>query len=154
MNTLPTSLGAIVTFDLPEDSDGIRYRAVATLIAGHVDDAGIVHDAVWASATIDHPDDQANIFTAEAILGANPELFADTIPATDPDLDIEDALEEGTVIRLNGPHGPETFTYAPSFIYDGELGDVFWTNSYGGYATLTDLVACGYTVLRTPSHRA
>lgn len=154
MNQLPTNLGAIVTFDLPEDSDGIRYRAVATLIPGHIDDAGTAHDAVWASAPIEHPGDEANVFTPETILESNPELWTDTIPAAEADLDIEDVLEEGTVIRLNGADGPETFTYAPTFIFGSELGDVFWTNSYGGYATLTDLVARGYTVLRTPTHRA
>lgn len=130
MDALPTTPGSIVTFDLPPDSDGTVYRAVAALIAGHIDDEGVAHCMVWASADVQSPDDTGCVFTEDVILRSRPALAVATRPATErPD----DFLEEGTVIRIVEHGVPMTYTFAPSFVWNNELQEFFWTNSYGGY---------------------
>lgn len=143
MSKLPTTPGSTVTFDLPPDSDGTVYRAVATLIAGHID-GDIVHDAVWASAELDAPDDAGCVFDPDLILASRPELVVETA-AVSGLIDWEAQFDTGTVIHVIEHGVPMTYTYAPCFVYDNELQEHFWTNAYGGYWA-TD-VAADVTVL-------
>ena len=149
MDQLPTTPGSIVTFDLPPDSDGSVYRAVATLIAGHIDEDGNTHDAVWASAEVQSPDDASCVFEPEVILASNPALHTLTQRAhATPD----EIREDGTVIRVLEHDVWMTYTFAPSFIYKGELQEYFWTSSYGGYWQEDE--DAELEVLFVPSHRA
>ena len=150
MHALPTTPGSIVTFDLPPDSDGSIYRAVAALIPGHIDEHGTVHSAVWASAELQDPEDMACVFSEEAILRSNPEILVETEAADDRE--VEDLREPGTVIRVTEHGIPMTYTFAPSFMWDGEMQDLFWTNSYGGY--LSGGNTDGAEVLYQPRRRA
>lgn len=131
LTVLPTTPGSTVTFDLPPDSDGTVYRAVATLIVGHISDDRTIHDAVWASAELDAPDDPGCVFDPEVILASRPQLAVETT-AVDT-FDGESIAETGTVIQVDEQGITMTYTYAPSFVWEGELQDHFWTNSYGGY---------------------
>lgn len=135
LTVLPTTPGSTVTFDLPADTDGTVYRAVATLIVGHISDDGTIHDAVWASAELNTPDDVSCVFDPAVILGANPELVVETSANSGP-IDWEVHLDTGTVIQVVEHGVPMTYTYAPCFIYEGELQEHFWTNAYGGYWAL------------------
>jgi hypothetical protein len=133
MHALPTTPGSIVTFDIPDGDNG-TLRAVATLIPGHIDDDGAVHDAVWAGAELNSPDDEGSVFSEEFILGARPEVYLVTELATG---EPESIREYGTVIQVTGEGWdcPMTYTFAPSWLADGEPAESFWTNSYGGYWT-------------------
>lgn len=150
MHSLPTTPGSIVTFDLPADSDGEVYRAVATLIPGHIDLDGTVHNAVWAGAMLESPDDTGNVFDEAVILESNPAVHTVTEAGGDP----ESVFEEGTVIRVPEDEVTMTYTYAPSFIYDGELRDLMWTNAYGGYLSADTLERVEHEVLYIPTRRA
>jgi len=149
MELLPTTPGSIVTFDLPPDSDGTVHRAVAALIPGHIDENGTAHDMVWASAELTAPDDAACVFAPEVILASNPELLVQTERAAGP---VEEVREPGTVIRVFRAFGVETFTFAPSFFYGGQMQELFWTNAYGGY--LPGYADVDVRVLYVPQRRA
>lgn len=149
LTSLPTTPGSAVTFDLPPDTDGTIYRAVASLIVGHVSDDGTVHDAVWASAELEAPDDSGCVFDPAVILSSRPELVVETEAVTDSDpIDWESDIDTGTVIHVIEYGVPMTYTYAPSFVYENELRDHFWTNAYGGYWALD--TAAEVTVLFAP----
>ena len=147
MNKLPTTPGSVVTFTVqpedyltdPQPSDE-PLVSVATLIPGHISSTGEIHDAVWASAYISDPEDKGNVYSEEYILARNPELVVETFAAADrPDL-VEMVKENGpqaigAVVHIREFDGePEsTFTFAPSFVYEGELSECMFTNSYGGF---------------------
>jgi len=150
MDTLPTTPGSIVTFDLPPDSDGTTYRGVAAFIPGHIDEDGVAHDIVWASAEITAPDDAACVFAPELILAGNPELLVPTEPAAGRA--VEELREPGTVIQVPEWETWMTYTFAPSFLYGDEMQELFWTNSYGGYLPSGDLDE--HRVLYIPARRA
>lgn len=149
LTALPTTPGSTVTFDLPPDSDGTIYRAVATLIVGHVSEDGTIHDAVWASAELDAPDDASCVFDPEVILSSCPELTVETTAVTGP-IDWETQFDTGTVIHVVEHGVPMTYTYAPSFIYGSELQDHFWTNAYGGSWAFDE--SADVTVLYASAH--
>jgi hypothetical protein len=147
MDKLPTTPGSVVSFVVqPEDylTDPQPYdepqTSVATLIPGSISSTGEIQSAVWASAYIDDPEDQGNVYSEEFILARDPQLLVETFPASErPDL-VEMVNESGiaavgAVIHVNQYEGePEsTFVFAPGFIHDGELGDCMFTNSYGGF---------------------
>lgn len=145
---LPQTPGSTVTFDLPPDSGGTTYRAVVTLIVGHIGDDGTVHDAVWASAELDAPDDASCVFAPEVILASRPEVVVETSPVDG--FEGESIVETGTVIQVDEHGIPMTYTYAPSFIWESELMEHFWTNSYGGYWAYDE--NADVTVLFAPVH--
>lgn len=129
LDILPTTPGSTVTFDLPADSDGEIIRAVVTLIAGHIDDDGVAHDLVWASADVADPDDASCVFQPVVILASNPDIAVLTeAVSTTPD----SLVGVGTVIRVIEHDIPMTYTFAPCYLWRGEMQESFWTNSYGG----------------------
>ena len=147
MDKLPTTPGSVVTFTVqPEDylTDPQPFDepqlSVATLIPGHISSTGEIHDAVWASSYIDDPEDKGNVYSEEFILARDPQLVVETFLASErPDL-VEMVNESGiatvgAVIHVNEFEGEpnSTYVFAPGFIYDGELGDCMFSNSYGGF---------------------
>lgn len=149
MDALPKNPGSVVKFLVqPEDylTDPQEFDVpmwhVATLIPGVIDADGEVKDAVWASAYIDDPEDQGNVFSEDFILARTPELIVETFPSAErPDL-VEAVRESGfqTVglvvhIREHESEPEQTYTFAPGFVNldSDELGDCMFTNSYGGF---------------------
>lgn len=152
ITSLPTTPGSMVTFEHYEPAEDETYTFVAALIPGHIDEHGVIHAAVWASAEIDDPEDPSCTFEPGAILAGNPKLLVETGPA-DPKGEHPEGLKEGTVIRVTGTDGiPQTYTFAPAYFHNGEPHDFFWTNSYGGFLSAGDIDEA--EVLYTPRHRA
>ncbi len=150
MDKLPTTPGSVVTFTV-QPSDYLKdpqpydepMTSVATLIPGAIDADGEIHAAVWASAYVEGPEDEGNVYSEEYILARDPKVLVETFLASErPDLvkmvnDQKVAVQTvGVVVHIREHESePEsTFTFAPSFVsLDGELGDCMLVNSYGGF---------------------
>lgn len=128
---LPASPGSIVAFDLPFDGER-PFRAVAALIPGRIDKRGVAHDLVWATADVEHPTDQTRVFSPALIVASNPSIILETV-ATDS---CDELRTPGVVVRAPERGTWTTYTFAPSFLADGEMIELFWTNSYGGISHL------------------
>lgn len=158
--TLPTTPGSVVRFLVPQDDGEPDMWYVATLIPGHIEDDGTANSLVWASSYIDDPEDVGNVFSEEFILSHKVEVVTETVPATPENAGYVEAVKEsgfatiGLVVRVWSDLDDiwETFTYAPGFqAFSGELDDCMFTNSYGGFLSLSDIESSKYEFLFVPT---
>lgn len=159
MTKLPTNPGSVVRFLVPQGDDEPDMWYVATLIPGHIDDDGGVHDMVWAASTVEDPEDSGNVFSEEFILSHKVEVVVETVPAAGNEEQVETVDESGfatigLVLRVWDEQDDiwQTFTYAPGFVtFGGELEDCMFTNSYGGFISIADIESAQYEYLFVPT---